>query len=68
MNDSLDDLTTELERTAADLRRGDLDSAGAAELVERCARLAADAAAELERLARADEGARGIVPGQGELI
>jgi hypothetical protein len=41
-----------LEEAAARLRAGDLDAETAARLVEDCARLAADAAAELDRRAR----------------
>jgi hypothetical protein len=42
-----------LERAAAALRAGDLDPARAAALVDECARLAADAGAELDREMRA---------------
>ena len=60
----LDELTERLERVAAELRAGDLDAAQAAALVDECARLAGEAAAELDRRARADEAA----PGQTELL
>jgi exonuclease VII small subunit len=48
----LDELTSELERVAERLRDGDLEPDEAADLVEQCARLAAAAAAELDRAAR----------------
>jgi polyhydroxyalkanoate synthesis regulator phasin len=60
----LDELTERLERVAAELRAGDLDAGEAAERVDELARLAAEAAAELDRRARADEAA----PGQTELL
>ena len=54
MSDKLEELTTELERAAIRLRTGDLDPEDAARLVEDCARLAAEAGAELDRLTRAE--------------
>ena len=51
--DPLQHLTEQLETTAARLRDGELDPQEAARLVEECARLAADAAAELDRRTRA---------------
>jgi hypothetical protein len=60
----LDELTERLERVAAELRAGGLDAAQAAERVDECARLAGEAAAELDRRARAGEGP----PGQTELL
>jgi hypothetical protein len=60
----LDDLTERLERVADELRAGDLDPAAAAARVDECARLAGEAAAELDRRARATEAA----PGQTELL
>jgi hypothetical protein len=60
----LDDLTERLERVAAELRAGGLDPAEAAARVDDCARLAGEAAAELDRRARAGETA----PGQTELL
>jgi hypothetical protein len=48
----LDELTSELERLADRLREGELEPEEAADLVEQCARLAAAAAAELDRTAR----------------
>jgi hypothetical protein len=64
--DAIGDLVRELEEAAAKLRSGELDSAAAADLVERCAELAARLGAELERLARA--GLPGEKPGQETLL
>ena len=66
MTDSseLDVLAGDLERAAERLRSGELDAAGAAELVDECARLAARAASQLDREARAAEPG----PGQDSLI
>ena len=52
-----------LERAARRLRAGDLAPEQAAALVEECARLAAEGAAELDRELRAGE-ASGAAPGQ----
>jgi hypothetical protein len=60
----LDELTDRLERLAASLRSGDLEPAQAAELVDECARIAGEAAAELDRQARAGDAP----PGQTELL
>ena len=60
----LDDLIDGLEQAAARLRSGDLEPEAAASVVDDCARLAARAAAELEREARAVEAP----PGQDTLI
>jgi len=60
----LDALATDLERAAERLRSGELDAEAAAELVDECARLAARAASELDRQARAAEPG----PGQDSLI
>ena len=49
----LDELTAELEGLVDRLRAGELEPDEAAELVEQCARLAATAASELDRAARA---------------
>jgi hypothetical protein len=51
--DALDQVVGKLERAAAELRSGDLDPARAAALVDECARLAAEAGAELDRAVRA---------------
>lgn len=62
----LDDLITRLDRAAEQLRSGELSSDAAATLVEDCAGLAAQASAELERLARA--AAHEPLPGQDSLL
>jgi hypothetical protein len=49
----LQEIATELERAAERLRAEDLDPAEAADLVERCAELAARLGSELEARARA---------------
>jgi len=55
--EALDRLVERLERAAAELRSGDLAPDRAAALVDECARLAAEAGAELEReVRRADAG------------
>jgi hypothetical protein len=66
MNDPLDDLIARLERAAEQLRSGELSPDAAATLVEDCAALASQAAAELERLARA--AAHEPLPGQDSLL
>jgi hypothetical protein len=48
----LDKAIRELEESAAQLRAGDMDAVQAAELVERCAELAAHVGAELDRAGR----------------
>ena len=50
---ALDTVVEKLERAAAELRAGDLEPARAAALVDECARLAAEAGAELDRAMRA---------------
>lgn len=60
----LDVLAADLESAARRLRESGLDPEQAAELVDECARLAARAAAELDRRARATEPA----PGQDSLL
>jgi hypothetical protein len=62
---SLEDLVQELEAAAVQLRSGELDSAAAADLIERCADLAARLGGELEALARKGEGGS---PGQETLL
>ena len=54
--DRLDTLVERLERTAAELRTGELSTERAAALVDECARIAAEAGAELDRRVRADAG------------
>jgi hypothetical protein len=53
--DRLDVLVERLERTAAELRSGQLDADAAAALVDDCARVAAEAGAELDARVRATE-------------
>lgn len=64
-NNNLQDLVQELEQAAERLRSGELDSSAAADLIERCAELAARLGAELEALARKGEGGS---PGQETLL
>ena len=61
--DRLESLVERLERTAAELRAGDLDPAHAAALVDECARLAADAGAQLDAEMRAADAGT-AAPGQ----
>ncbi len=51
----LDKAIRELEQSAAQLRAGEMDAVQAAELVERCAELAAQVGAELDRAGREAE-------------
>ncbi len=51
--DPLQHVTEQLEQAAAQLRSGELEPQQAAKLVEECARLAGDAATELDRRVRA---------------
>ena len=61
----LDDLVARLEQAAVSLRSGELAPERAAALVDECARLAADASAELDRRVRAADGVGGAAaPGQ----
>jgi hypothetical protein len=62
----LDDLITRLERAAEQLRSGELSSDAAATMVEDCASLATQAAAELEELTRVEVSAP--APGQDSLL
>jgi exonuclease VII small subunit len=62
---SFQEIVDELERAAARLRSGELDAKEAADLVERCAELAARLGAELEAMARKGEGGS---PGQETLL
>jgi exonuclease VII small subunit len=64
--ENLEDLITRLERAAEQLRSGELSSDAAATLVEDCAALATQAAAELEQLTRAEVPAP--APGQDSLL
>lgn len=60
---TLDELVGRLDRAAEQLRCGDLSADAAATVVEDCASLASQAAAELERRAREAER-----PGQDSLL
>jgi hypothetical protein len=51
--EALERIVERLERAAAELRAGDLAPERAATLVDECARLAAEAGAELDREVRA---------------
>jgi hypothetical protein len=62
----LDELSRGLEHAAARLRSRDVDPEEARRLAGECADLAAEAAGELERLARGDPQEAG--PGQEELL
>ena len=62
----LDDLIARMERAAEQLRSGECSADAAATLVEDCATLAAQAAAELEELTRAEVSAP--APGQDTLL
>lgn len=66
-DERLDDLISQLERAAEQLRSGELSPDAAATLVEDCAGLAGEAASELERRARAEEPAP-VAPGQDSLL
>jgi hypothetical protein len=65
-HEHLDDLIARMERAAEQLRSGECSPDAAATVVEDCATLASQAAAELEQLAR-DE-ASPPVPGQDTLL
>jgi len=62
----LDDLIAQLGRAAEQLRSGELSPDAAATMVEDCASLATQAAAELEQLTRAEAPAP--APGQDSLL
>jgi hypothetical protein len=62
----LGELIGRLERAAEQLRSGELSADAAATMVEDCASLATQAAAELEQLARAE--ASTPPPGQDSLL
>ena len=62
----LDDLIARMERAAEQLRSGECSADAAATLVEDCATLAAQAAAELEQLTRAEVSQP--APGQDALL
>jgi hypothetical protein len=52
MPETLENLVSRLERTAAELRSGDLEPSHAAALVDDLARMAAEAGGELDRRVR----------------
>jgi hypothetical protein len=56
MSDGIDSLAAELEQTAHRLRSADVEPAEAADLVERCAALAQQLGAELDRQAAGESG------------
>ena len=58
--EALERIVERLERAAAELRSGDLAPERAAALVDECARLAAEAGAELDRRVRAADAAPGL--------
>jgi exonuclease VII small subunit len=62
----LEDLIARLERAAEQLRSGELSPDAAATMVEDCASLATQAAAELEQLTRAEVSSP--MPGQDTLL
>lgn len=64
--EQLDELIARLERAAEQLRSGELSPDAAATMVEDCASLATQAAAELEQLTRAEVSAP--PPGQDSLL
>ncbi|HEV3095114.1 MAG TPA: hypothetical protein VGY30_11450 [Solirubrobacteraceae bacterium] len=59
----IDELISQLERAAEQLRSGELSADAAATVVEDCAALATEASGELERLARGQP-----IPGQDSLL
>ena len=63
----LEELSRRLEEAAARLRADDVGAEEATRLAGECAELAADAAVELDRLARGEGGAA-AAPGQEELL
>ena len=62
----LEDLITQLERAAEQLRSGELSPDAAATMVEDCAALATQTSVELERQARAEVSQP--APGQDSLL
>jgi hypothetical protein len=58
--DRLESLVERLEHTAAELRAGELSTERAAALVDDCARIAAEAGAELDRRVRATDAGPGL--------
>jgi len=69
----LDEVIARLERAAEQLRSGELSADAAATMVEDCAALATQAAAELEQLTREESsapppGQDTLLPGQDTLL
>ena len=64
MSDPLIELRERLEEAAAELRSGQLDPEAALELIEECARLAAQASAQVDERARAALEPLPDLPGQ----
>jgi len=58
-HEALERIVERLERTAAELRAGDLTPERAAGLVDECASLATEAGAELDRVVRAADAGGG---------
>jgi hypothetical protein len=67
VDERLDEVISKLERAAEQLRSGELTPDAAATLVEDCAGLAGEAAAELERRSR-EEPSTVVAPGQDSLL
>lgn len=66
VDEQLDEVISKLERAAEQLRSGELTPDAAATLVEDCAGLAGEAAAELERRSREESST--VAPGQDSLL
>jgi hypothetical protein len=64
VTDALIELTARLEETAQRLRAGDLDQDTALSMIEDCARLAAEASAQVDQQARAALEPLPDLPGQ----
>jgi hypothetical protein len=64
MTDALQELSSRLEDAAVRLRTGELDSEAALELIEECARLASEAASQVDVEARAALEPLPDLPGQ----
>jgi exonuclease VII small subunit len=64
VTDSLTELTASLEEIVAQLRAGELDPDAALAAIEECARLAAEASAEVDKRTRAALEPLPDLPGQ----
>jgi hypothetical protein len=64
--EQIDELISRLDRAAEQLRSGELSADAAATMVEDCASLATQAAAEIEQLTRAEASVP--APGQDTLL